>query len=128
MKKVLTYVLAAMAALLTGDTALYCGYLIIASVLYAAFIFCLFGTARTLHRIDRMYADKEKRYRLALDNLSNEISELRLEMQTTYYPAAPKASKQNVRPGSRPSEKYKKLIGGEILDAGRKDQASEKKA
>lgn len=117
-KKAIIYFLVGVAAALAGDTAMFFRWWGVMILFYALFIIVCVWMVKELKRQDRIDYENYRRTRYAISRQEGEINDLKKELSRK----ADKPVGSNIRPGSRPSEAFLKLIGGEALDDRREDQ------
>lgn len=115
-----TCMLIGIAAALFGDTALYFRWWPMVLLMFVTLLISVVWLVRERQRKDRIDYENYCRIRRAISTLEGKIDGKK-EDDFFLNLDQDKPIKSNVRPGSRPSEEYKAMIGGEVLDAGRKD-------
>lgn len=102
------------AAALFGDTALYFRWWPMMLLCFVTLLICVIRLVKERQRKDRSDYEKYRRIRRAISELESKIDgEDKDKVDISALLEADKPAKNNVRPGSRPSEAYKALIGGE---------------
>ena len=111
-RTVIAVFLGALAAILTGDTALFCGYIIPAVLFYTAFLICIIWIVRELYRQDRIEYKNYCRVRSAISAMEAEMDKLQtnIDLKEDKQVFTGKPVQGNVRPGSRINPEFAKIL------------------
>lgn len=107
------------ACALFGDTCLYFRFAPGVLVFFVALLICVVWIVKERQRQDREHYKQYKKMREWAYGKDEEPEEKDVDLKIDYSLDGEKFKKGGVRPGSRPSEEYKKRI--EKRDAGKKD-------
>lgn len=113
--------LVGIAATMAGDTALFYKQIAPALLFYVIVAICIVWIVRAV--ISKKNADYHlwRRVRNALNEV-DEIKERLNTLETNLSLKADKPARSNIRPGSRQSDRYKKMTGGATGENRREDQ------
>lgn len=119
--KLLAPFLSGVAAALAGDTAMYFKWFAVAILCYVILAVSIVWIVKAELRKGRAEYHQWRRFSNAL----NEIEKFKKRLdtfETNLDLKADKPARSNIRPGSRQSDRYKKMTGGGGLDGGSEDQ------
>lgn len=118
-RKTIVFFLVGLLAAYAADTAMYYQVWAVMVLMIALLAFCCVMIVKDMRRRDRHAYENYLRLRNAINVVAKE-SEKEDEIDINIDVLKPK--KTNVRPGSRPSAEYKKMVG-DTDDVGTKDTA-----
>lgn len=113
-RKTIVFFLVGLLAAYAADTAMYYQVFAVMVLMIALFAFCCVMIVKDMRRRDRHAYENYLRLRNAINVVAKE-SEQEDEIDINIDVLKPK--KTNVRPGSRPSAEYKKMVG-DTVDVG----------
>lgn len=116
-RKTIVFFLVGLLAAYAADTAMYYQVWAVMVLMIALLAFCCVMIVKDMRRRDRHAYENYLRLRNAINVVAKE-SEQEDEIDINIDVLKPK--KTNVRPGSRPSAEYKKMVG-DTFDIGRED-------
>lgn len=125
--KLLAPFLIGVAAALAGDTAMYFNWIAFAVLCYVILAISILWIVRAELRKGRAEYHMWRRVSDALNKVDGfedrlDKVETNLSLETNLCPKADKPARSNIRPGSRQSDRYKKMTGGATGDNRREDQ------
>ena len=119
--------LVGIAATMAGDTALFYKQIAFALLCYVIVAICIMWIIRSEMKKERADYHMWRRVSDALNKVDGfedrlDKVETNLSLETNLGPKADKHARSNIRPGSRQSDRYKKMTGGATSDNRREDQ------
>ncbi|WP_405357277.1 hypothetical protein [Ruminococcus sp.] len=119
--------LVGIAATMAGDTALFYKQIAPALLFYVIVAICIVWIIRAEMKKERADYHMWRRVSDALNKVDGfedrlDKVETNLSLETNLGPKADKPARSNIRPGSRQSDRYKKMTGGATGDDRSKDQ------
>ena len=119
--------LVGIAATMAGDTALFYKQIAFALLCYVIVAICIVWIIRAEMKKERADYHMWRRVSDALNKVDGfedrlDKVETNLSLETNLGPKADKPARSNIRPGSRQSDRYKKMTGGATGDNRREDQ------